>query len=401
VPANDRRGTLLGPALTLIHTGQAPTRSALTAGLGVTRATAGSVTAELCALGLIEVDAGPAGSAQAQGRPSHRLRIAADGPVAIAAQVHRDGYQVALAGLGGEIAVARAVDGPVSADPARAFEPVAETAAELLRASGRPCAGATLAVPSAVAEPAGTAVGALYMGWPTGSRVREIFGGLMAARGITARCATVNDANALALAEYRHGAGSGSSALLVLDAAHQGVGGALVLDGVLYTGSSGLGMEAGHVSVDPNGRPCRCGNRGCLDVEADVDRFMAALGRSPVPGEGVFGQAAATLRDGYAADARVRAAAALLIERLGLGLASLINVLNPDRVLLGGLHKDLLTAAPALLRAQVAERTPWGRGAGIPILPCALADGVLIGAAEIAWQPVLDNPALPPSRSAE
>jgi predicted NBD/HSP70 family sugar kinase len=100
------------------------------------------------------------------------------------------------------------------------------------------------------------------------------------------------------------------------------------------------------------------------------------------------------IRTRYAADSDVRAAVAVLSDRLSLGLAGLINVLNPDRVLLGGLHAELLSAAPDLLRAQVAERSPWGRGAGVPIDSCALADGVLVGAAEVAWEPVLGNPAL-------
>jgi hypothetical protein len=72
----------------------------------------------------------------------------------------------------------------------------------------------------------------------------------------------------------------------------------------------------------------------------------------------------------------------------------LINVLNPDRILLGGLHGDLLAADPGRLRATVAERSPWGRGSSVPVLGCTLDDGSLIGAAELAWQPVLDDPAL-------
>ena len=90
----------------------------------------------------------------------------------------------------------------------------------------------------------------------------------------------------------------------------------------------------------------------------------------------------------------MREAAAALTERLGLGLAGLINVVNPDRVLLGGLHRYLLEAAPDQLREAVALRSPWGRGAGVPVQPCALDDAGLIGAAELAWQPVLDDPAL-------
>ncbi len=99
------------------------------------------------------------------------------------------------------------------------------------------------------------------------------------------------------------------------------------------------------------------------------------------------------LRAGYPGDPAVRAAAHAVAARLGLGLAGLINVVNPDLVLLGGLHRHLLLAAPDRLRDAVARHSPWGVGAAIPVEPCALDDAGLIGAAEVAWQPVLDNPA--------
>jgi len=396
---SERGGGLLGTALTLIHTGQAPIRSALTAALGVTRATAGAVTAELRDLRLIQVDAASAVGTGTQGRPSHRLVIDPDGPVALAAQLHPDGFGVALVGLGGHVLAVTTSQGPAPEDPVRALAPLAEAGAGLLRESGRACVGAALAVPSAVGEPEGIAVSPLYLGWPTGTKVRDIFTGLLAGHGVTGPAgavtsATVNDVNAVALAEHRHGAGRGADYLLVVSAEHRGVGGALVLRGALYTGSTGLSMEAGHVSVDPNGRRCPCGNRGCLNVETDAGRFMEAAGRDPGPDRPVLDQAVSVLADGYASDPRVREAAAGLIQRLGLGLAGLINVVNPDRVLLGGLHKHLLEAAPGRLREIVAERSPWGRGAGVPIHSCALGHGGLIGAAELAWQPVLDDPAL-------
>jgi predicted NBD/HSP70 family sugar kinase len=251
-----------------------------------------------------------------------------------------------------------------------------------------------------VAEPGGTAVSPLYVDWPTGLRIRDIFAAQIKRAGISGSpgpdcvCSAANDINLAALAEHRHGAGRGARNLLVVATGHRGVGGALVLDGKLYTGSSGVGMEAGHVSVDPQGRPCRCGSRGCLDVETDAMSFLAAAGRLPDPGVPVLEQATALLQHEYATDAAVRAAAGAVIERLGLGLAGLINVLNPDRILLGGLHKDLLAADPGRLRAAVAERSPWGRGSSVPIQGCALDDGSLVGAAELAWQPVLDDPGL-------
>ena len=397
----ERGRPLLGPALSLIHAGRAPTRSALTAGLGVTRATAGAMAAELQALGLIRVDSAPGGAAAAPGRPSHRLTVQPSGPVALGAQIHPDGFGVALVGLGGHVVDQMATRRRVpSDDPEQAVARVAAAGARLLRRTGRRCVGAGLAVPSAVAQPEGTAVSPLYVGWPTGTPIWDIFTRQVARAGITGpagapvACWTDNDINLAALAEHRHGAGRGADHLLVVATGHRGVGGALVVNGMLYTGSTGLGMEAGHVSVDTAGRPCRCGSRGCLDVETDALSFMDAAGRVPSHQTAVLDQAIETLRHEYAADPAVRAAAAELIERLGLGLAGLVNVLNPDRILLGGLHRYLLEADPVRLRAAVAERSPWGRGAGVPLLACVLDEGSLIGAAELAWQPVLDNPAV-------
>ena len=400
--------TLPGIALTLIHAGRAPTRSALTSQLGVTRATIGAITGELRDLGLIVVDPGSGSGPQSsgpqsggqQGRPSHRLLADPSGPVALAAQVHPDGFAVALVGLGGTVVASRAENGPVSSDPGRALAPVAAAAAALLRESDRRCVGSAVAVPAAVSRPGGEAVRALYIGWPVGAPIRDMFAAELARHGVRdprggpVRCEAVNDVNALALAEHRHGAGRDAAYLLVVSAERRGVGGALVQRGALYTGSDGLAMEAGHVSADPAGRPCLCGNRGCLSVEADAERFLDEAGRLPSPGTTVLDEAIAVLRAGYPSDPRVRAAADAIAARLGLGLAGLINVVNPDLVLLGGMYRELLAVAPQRLREAVTRRSPWGLGAGIPIESCVLGDAALIGAAEVAWQPVLDNPAL-------
>jgi predicted NBD/HSP70 family sugar kinase len=390
--------TLPGAALALIHTGAAPTRSALTAKLGVTRATAGTVTGELRDLRLIQVATGS--GVGHHGRPSHRLLPDPGGPVALAAEIHTDGFTVALVGLGAAIVAMDRCDLPVSADPERALAPVSAAAAALLRQSGRPCVGVTIAVPFAVTEPGGAAVGALYLGWPDGITAGDIVAAQLADHGVTGPqgaplgCRAVNDVNAVALAEHRHGAGRDAAHLLVVAATSRGVGSALVLRGALYTGSTGLAMEAGHVSIDPHGLPCPCGSRGCLNVETDAGRFLDVAGQVPDPGAAPLDAAIALLTAGYATDPRVREAAGALVGRLGLGLASLVNVVNPDRVLLGGLHKHLLLAAPDELRDAVAARSPWDRGAAVPISPCALDDAALIGAAELAWQPVLDNPAI-------
>ncbi|MEU0282460.1 MULTISPECIES: ROK family protein [unclassified Streptomyces] len=381
----------LGPALELVHTGRAPTRAVLTAELGVTRATAGAVAAELEALGLIRVDSRPGAGAGSQGRPSHRLSVDDTGPVAFAAQVHADGFRAALVGLGGRIVATAPVRGTVTADPAQILGEVVEAGAGLLRTTGLRCVGAGLAVPSAVAEPEGTALNPLHLAWPAGAPVREIFAERVRAAGIEGPAFTGNDVNLAALAEHRHGAGRGAQHLLCVATGHRGVGGALVLDGRLHTGSAGLALEVGHLTVNPEGRPCYCGSKGCLDVEADPLAFLTAAGRAPGPEVSLLQQARDLLRTEHA-DPAVRRATEELIDRLGLGLAGLVNILNPDRIILGGLHRELLDADPERLRAVVADRSLWGRSGGVPILPCTLDHNSLVGAAEVAWQPVLDDP---------
>jgi predicted NBD/HSP70 family sugar kinase len=388
----DRGRGALGPALELVHTGRAPTRAVLTAELGVTRATAGAVAAELEALGLIRVDARPGAAAGSQGRPSHRLEVAEDGPVALAAQVHADGFRAALVGLGGRIVATAPSCETVDADPAKVLGAVVETGAELLRETGRRCVGAGLAVPSAVAEPDGLALNPLHLAWPAGAPVRRIFAERVRAAGIEGPAFAANDVNLAALAEHRHGAGRGSRDLLCVATGHRGVGGALVLDGRLHTGSSGLALEVGHLTVNPEGRPCYCGSRGCLDVEADPLAFLTAAGRDPGPEVSLLQQANDLIRTRYDQDPSVRTATEALIDRLGLGLAGLVNILNPDRIILGGLHRSLLDADPGRLRAVVADRSLWGQSGGVPILPCTLDHNTLVGAAELAWQPVLDDP---------
>ncbi|WP_406002281.1 ROK family protein [Streptomyces sp. NBC_00829] len=387
----ERGRSALGPALELVHTGRAPTRAVLTAELGVTRATAGAVAAELESLGLIRVDSRPGAAAGSQGRPSHRLAVDDAGPVVLAAQVHADGFRAALVGLGGRTVATAPGCVTVSADPAQVLGEVVEAGAILLRESGRRCVGAGLAVPSAVAEPEGTALNPLHLAWPAGAPVRDIFAEQVRRAGIQGPAFTGNDVNLAALAEHRHGAGRGAQHLLCVATGHRGVGGALVLDGRLHTGSSGLALEVGHLTVNPEGRPCHCGSRGCLDVEADPLAFLTAAGRDPGPEGSLLQQCRELLHTEYD-DPAVRNAGEELVDRLGLGLAGLVNILNPDRIILGGLHRELLDADPERLRAVVADRSLWGRSGGVPILPCTLDHNSLVGAAELAWQPVLDDP---------
>ncbi|MFD5758379.1 ROK family protein, partial [Streptomyces sp. NPDC127044] len=137
--------------------------------------------------------------------------------------------------------------------------------------------------PSAVAEPDGLALNPLHLAWPAGAPVRRIFAEQVRAAGIEGPAFAANDINLAALAEHRHGAGRGARDLLCVATGHRGVGGALVLDGRLHTGSSGLALEVGHLTVNPEGRPCYCGSRGCVDGVADPLALRGAAGARPPP----------------------------------------------------------------------------------------------------------------------
>ena len=281
----DRGRGALGPALELVHTGRAPTRAVLTAELGVTRATAGAVAAELEALGLIRVDARPGAAAGSQGRPSHRLEVAEDGPVALAAQVHADGFRAALVGLGGRIVATAPGCEAVDADPARCW---ARSSTPAPTCCGRPAAAAWApGSPCPRRSPNRRGSPSIRCTWPgrRAPRCGRSSPSGCARPGSRARAFAANDVNLAALAEHRHGAGRGARDLLCVATGHRGVGGALVLDGRLHTGSSGLALEVGHLTVNPEGRPCHCGSRGCLDVEADPLAFLTAAGRDARPGD--------------------------------------------------------------------------------------------------------------------
>lgn len=386
----ERGRSALGPALELVHTGRAPTRAVLTAELGVTRATAGAVAAELESLGLIQVDSRPAaagfpGQALApavgqQQRPRRTRGPGARGRLPCRAHRARRPGGRHLARLCHGLRRPRA--GP-RRGRRRGGRAVARQRSALRRRGARGAVGRRRTGRHR-AQP-------LHLAWPAGAPVRDIFADRVRAAGITGPAFTGNDVNLAALAEHRHGAGRSAHHLLCVATGHRGVGGALVVDGRLHTGSSGLALEVGHVTVNPEGRACYCGSRGCLDVETDPLAFLTAAGRAPGPEGSLLQQSRDILRTEYD-DPGVRIAAQEIVDRLGLGLAGLVNILNPDRIILGGLHRELLDADPERLRAVVADRSLWGRSGGVPILPCTLDHNSLVGAAELAWQPVLDDP---------
>jgi glucokinase len=156
----------------------------------------------------------------------------------------------------------------------------------------------------------------------------------------------INDARAFGLAELRLGAGRGADSMIGLTLG-TGVGGVIALDGRVVQGHDGTAGEIGHQTIDPDGPSCGCGNRGCLEAFARADRIAAAC-RAPTV------EAAVTrARDG---DPVALAGLATVARALGIGIANVITLVTPDRVVIGG---GVAAAADILLdgiRAELRER---------------------------------------------
>jgi glucokinase len=136
----------------------------------------------------------------------------------------------------------------------------------------------------------------------------------------------VNDARAFGLAELRLGAGRGATSMIGLTLG-TGVGGVIVIDGRVHQGHDGTGGEIGHQTIDPDGPPCGCGNRGCVEAFARADRIAAACGTTTAE------EAVARARAG---DPRAVDGMNLIGRYLGIGIANMVTVVTPDRVVIGG-----------------------------------------------------------------
>lgn len=138
--------------------------------------------------------------------------------------------------------------------------------------------------------------------------------------------ALINDARAFGLAELRLGAGRGVQSMVGL-ALGTGIGGVVVIDGRVHHGHDGTAGEVGHQTIDPDGPPCTCGSRGCLEAYAGSQRIADACGTPSAE------EAVEAARRG---DRRALAGIERVGRYLGIGIANLVVVLTPDRVVLGG-----------------------------------------------------------------
>jgi len=201
-----------------------------------------------------------------------------------------------------------------------------------------------------------------------------------------------NDANLAGLAEFRFGAGSGAQNLIYLTVS-TGVGGGIICDGRLLSGAHGLAGEPGHMTVDPGGIPCACGNVGCLETLASGTALARRAQTRLQSGEASLlseraERGALTAEDvGIAAHSGDRLALQVVAEGmhfLGIGVLNLIHLFDPDLVVIGGGVTNLgpLLFDPVQQWVHAHAMTQVQRL--VPIVPASLGDRVgLMGA--VAW----------------
>jgi predicted NBD/HSP70 family sugar kinase len=223
------------------------------------------------------------------------------------------------------------------------------------------------------------------LGWrdvPLGER-------LAAALGTKEPISVANEADLGALAEQRRGAAIGFDHVLFISG-EVGVGGGLIVDGRPLTGIAGYGGEVGHIPVNPSGAVCRCGSVGCWETEVGERALLLLAGHPPGGGRA---EVDAVLREAAAGSPAALSALDNVGRWLGIGLAGLVNVLNPQRVVLGGLTGRIHPYVAQSLGTELDRLTLQASRELVEVVPATLGvDAPLLGAAELAFEPLLEDP---------
>jgi predicted NBD/HSP70 family sugar kinase len=376
----------LGALLRSVHVRGATSRAELTSSLGLNRSTIGALTADLTAAGLVTEEV-PRDHGRA-GRPSLVVRPESERVYVLAFAVDVDRITAARVGLGGVVLDRREAPRPRgNLPPDEVVAPLAMFAKEMqhsVPADAR-YIGSGAGVSAMVRSDDGLVRLGSHTGWvdqPLGRALADLLG---PDRPIAVR----NNADLAALAEHTRGVAVGCDNVVYLygDA---GVGGGIIAGGRPLTGHGGYGGEVGHMVVNPNGRPCNCGSRGCWETEIGEHALLSAAGRDLSAGRpGVFAVVDAAARGDASAQAAIRQVG----DWLGFGVGNLVNIFNPEMVIFGGTLRQVYMSAAAQIRSRLNRNSLPGCREHVRLRTPALGDdAALLGAAELAFERLLTDP---------
>ncbi len=383
--ADEVRRHNLGAVLERLHLAGPLSRSDLTKATGLNRSTIADLLAELTAVGLVEERPGAPGSGP--GRPSPVVQVRPHRASVLAVELAVDSIAVATVGLGGHVYNLVRVARPRGRfSPEETVQDVAKLAGPLL--DSLPADHSLVGVGVAVVGITRRSDGFVHLAPNLGWRDVPISAMLAGELDLGAPVLAANEADLGALAEHRRGRQPGI-ANLVYVSGEVGIGAGVIVDGKPLLGSAGYAGEAGHTLINPEGSVCRCGAIGCWETEAGEAALLRRAGVS----EGA-GRLSEVAERAAAGDERTLRAIADVGRWLGLGIGNLINLFNPDLVVLGGLYQRLFTfLEPSVLEGS-AQRTLAAPGGMATIACSALGpDASLIGAAELVMSRVIADPA--------
>jgi predicted NBD/HSP70 family sugar kinase len=382
---DDIRRHNLARVLREVHRDGPLSRAELTQRLALSRSTIGTLVGDLGDLRLVE-ESVPVGGDRA-GRPSHVVAPRPDGPYAIAVDLDVDRLTVAAVTLGGTLARRRVhLLGAHQRSASAVARVVADTVACVRREMPAPSwpVGVGVSVPGTVRAADGFVEAAPNLGWqrePLGPMLRDLLPELPVA--------LANDADMGVLAEHLRGAARDATEVVYVTG-KVGVGAGILVDGHALGGAGGLVGELGHTVLDQYGRPCHCGGRGCVEAFIGDEALLRLSGRSgPADPDAV----AAVLADARSGDAAARAGVSQVARSLGQVLANLVNLLNPQVIVLGGALADVFRCAASDVLAELDGQAMAAARAMVDIRVSQLAaDSSLLGAAELSFQTLLADP---------
>ncbi len=387
-PANQRsvRRHNLGVVLRHVADRGPRSRAAIAQETGLNKTTVSSLVGELIDFGLVrETEVELRGTV---GRPALPVELSGHGVVGLGLEIGVDFLAARAADLAGDQRHAaletvdnrgRPVDA-VLADLAR----LAEEALAVTREQGMVTAGATIALPGLV-DSRGLLLVAPNLGW-TGVEVPGLLRERLGAPSFPLH--VENEANLGALAELWQGAGREFRDFIYVSG-ELGIGAGIIVGGELFRGAHGFGGELGHVTVEPEGEMCACGNRGCLETRVALGAILRAAGLGPTARVTELAERA------EAGDARAVEALSQAGCWLGMGVASAANLLNPRGVVIGGYFATLSRWLAPALRTELEERVLSAEWDAPGVVTSALgAEAAVRGAAASALRRVFADPAL-------
>jgi predicted NBD/HSP70 family sugar kinase len=369
-------------------------RATIAQDTGLNKSTVSSLVSELMEFGLlVERGAEHRGTA---GRPGLVVDVARDGVVALGLEVNVDylGVQATDLAGGSRYKAMEAVDnrGRAVEEVFDALGALAKGALEEVKAQGLRPIGATVALPGLVDIQRGSLLVAPNLHWkdvPIVKLLSERIDAPSLPLGVD------NEANLAALAELWEGAATEYSDF-VYASGEIGVGGGIVLGGELFRGYRGFGGEFGHTTVEADGLPCACGSHGCLETRAGLEPLLAAAGLNGEAGpRGSAKPVAELVRRAKSRDPAALAALADCGRWLGVALGTVVNLLSPQAIVLGGHFAPMTEWLAPVIASELALRVLGGSGAVPPVMASSLgAEAAMRGAAATQLRRVLADPTL-------